>query len=194
VQLLSQLVAVSALLASLAPAPASAEVVYQYTGNFFTQVSSPYETSDRVLIALTLPSPLAANLNAYTYFGGTSIDVATWTLNAFTATDGVQSITELSSDTFISASFYTDTHGRIIRWSVTAQFSAGGAINTTSGGNFQYQIDFGALNGSMIGQNTIQPGTWAGPSQSTATPEPASVALLGVGLAALTTVRRRRSA
>jgi hypothetical protein len=65
--------------------PANADVVYDYTGQPFTQVSGPYTTTDSVTGSITVSSPLAANLTSF------DLDFSTG-LVAYSFSDGVQTI------------------------------------------------------------------------------------------------------
>jgi hypothetical protein len=90
--------------------PASVQAVpttYKYTGNHFTDVSGPYTTSMFVTAMVTLAGPLPANFEGFV------------TPLAFTFSDGVQTITNLISNSFTFFEFFTGPTGQIERWEVS---------------------------------------------------------------------------
>ena len=185
-RLRSLLVATSALLAPITIRPALADVVYQYTGHDFTVVSSPYDTSDYVSISVTLPAPLGPNLNGPQYAVNAPI-------LAYTATDGVQTITGPSGDTTGTFEFSTDGAGTITAWSVTISQDSGGSIVTQYGANFQVNlVDQGTLTRTELGYNEDEIGSWSGPNQTMSTPEPGSLAVIAIALAGLGWTRRQK--
>ena len=165
--------------------PATADVIYQYTGNPFTTVTSPYTTSDFVSGTIQLSSILPPNLNQ------ASIQV-----NAFRFSDGIQTLTSanlgLPTDSLVS----TDGSGAVVGfW----EFVFGGrnpeaptiqTLNAFPGMQGPVTQDEGRLGnlamGEPIGANTNSPGVW------TLVPEPSTALLLASGVVGLA-VRRRRA-
>ena len=165
--------------------PATADVIYQYTGNPFTTVASPYTTSDFVSGTIALSSILPPNLNQ-----------APIQANAFSFSDGVQTLTSanlgLPTDSLVS----TDGSGAIAGfW----EFVFGGrnpeapiiqTLNALQGMQGPVTQDEGRLGnlamGAPIGANTNSPGVW------TLVPEPSTALLLASGVVGLA-VRRRRA-
>jgi len=165
--------------------PATADVIYQYTGNPFTTVASPYTTRDFVSGTIELSSILPPNLKQ-----------APIQVNAFRFGDGVQTLTSanlgLPTDSLVS----TDGSGAIAGfW----EFVFGGrnpeapiiqTLNAFQGMQGPVTQDEGRLGnlamGAPIGANTNDPGVW------TLVPEPSTALLLASGVVGLA-VRRRRA-
>jgi len=166
--------------------PATADVIYQYTGKPFTTVTSPYTTSDFVSGTIQLPSVLPANLSF------TQIQV-----NAFSFSDGVQTLTSANSTLTPpgvppgnSPTVSTDGSGAITAWSfVVDQQSSGNGISTVNA--FNAPGDEGALGVLPVptasGMNSNNPGVW------TLVPEPSTGSLSALSLLMLgVTARVRR--
>jgi len=158
--------------------PATADVIYQYTGNPFTTVTPPYTTSDFVSVSLTLAEPLPPNFDG-------SPAIVNLTMN-----DGVQTLSS-SSNTgdcpqTICLELLTDGAGGIIGWSVFlgTTFTGGHSAISTAAGLpvILFTDEGGNLEGS--GVNSDSPGKWV-----EIVPEP-STGLLGISSAE----RKRRAA
>lgn len=161
---------------------AYADVIYQYTGNPFTTVSSPYTTNNFISLTMDLPSAVPPSssdfvLNSLTY----------------TFSDGVQTLTQ--SNSMFGGLVSTDQNGAITSWDVAAtaaldaQNTVSNAIATENDANGVQ--DGGAINlnipqDSNMGANAGNPGTW------TLVPEPSTLTLFAVGLSALGAVTRHR--
>jgi hypothetical protein len=89
-------------------ASADASVTYDYTGNDFTQVTSPYTISDNITGSFTLANPLGSNLTFPTPV----------TPLAFTFSDGVQTISQATTGVTASFDFSTDGAGGIASWQI----------------------------------------------------------------------------
>jgi hypothetical protein len=165
--------------------PATADVIYQYTGNPFTTVASPYTTSDFISGTIELSSILPPNLNQ------ASIQV-----NAFSFSDGVQTLTSATLGSPTDSLVSTDGSGAIVAfW----EFVFGGSnpeassiqtLNAFPGMQGPVTKDEGRLGnlamGEPIGANTNSPGVW------TLVPEPSTTLLLASGVVCLA-VRRRHA-
>jgi hypothetical protein len=182
---------VSGLVLSL-NAPAWANAIYTYTGNPFTTVLAPYTTADRVTATMTLTSPLAPNLP------GTDL---TPNLVDLIMSDGVQTIHLANPGpgtpdiiTFV----YTDATGAISSWEVNLGSdiqidpvtNALVGVSTTGGTAFQ-KNDNGLVLTSpttfATGSVLNNQGVW------TLVPEPGTVILLAMGLAAMPGLARRHT-
>ena len=122
-------------------------ITYTYTGNPFTVVSAPYTTSDFVSGMLTLAGPLVANM---------PLTNVTNQVNAFSFTDGVQTITLNNSAGYLFL-FATGAGGQITQWEVFVGQENGNTIDTTHAG---VTTDRGRY-GASIGYNIGTPGTWS---------------------------------
>jgi len=169
--------------------PASVQAVpttYQYTGNPFTFVESPYTTSDFVTAMITLAGPLGANM-----------PLTEVTPIAFTLSDGVQTITNHGPGFvfFTSFLFATDASGAISMWSAVVEnihdFGATGAIVTNNDPTDIHDSGIVIPEGGpfVLGANELTPGEWSGP---TSAPDPGStLSLMTLALMALGLVARR---
>ena len=133
-------VASAAIFAGTVPR-ASAAVEYDYTGTNFTSVSGAYTTADHVSGDIVLDSPLLS-----------STTTSDPTIDAYSFTDGINTISSTNPDAFVSTDiFTTDSAGRIVGGTLilrannappgpTAQISIGSPgdlalfANSTSGG------------------------------------------------------------
>jgi hypothetical protein len=163
---------------------AHADVILTYTGNHFTTASPPYTVNDKVTASITLAAPLGDNLN----FPNVSPI-------AYSLTDGVQTITSLSSTAVGVFTFSTDATGTITQWSIQAVpffarpvQSLPRIVTEKVEGPFGFSDDEAGLHGFMA-FNFANPGEWT--STSPAIPEPATVTVLGAGLLGLVFLRRR---
>jgi len=151
---------------------------YDYFGNGFTQVTAPYTNSDAVQIQLTLAGPLGFNLND-----------ASETMTSFSFADGTQTITGGTANSAF-AQFSTDASGAITGWFVDAKGPGSTEILSAS---LSFMADKGQINSSQYGSTEGAPGEWRLANVSTV-PEPATMLLLGLGVAGIGFVRRRKSA
>jgi PEP-CTERM motif len=164
----------AAALSAILPASSSADVIYTYTGNDFTNFttpSAPYTPADSVT---------------------GSIDVTT---GAFSFSDGFQTITSVNkvSDTI---NFTTDaSSGAVISWSINLTGSLGTIFTACVG---QCSVQNLIPNGEDLGTdtavastafNTDQPGTWA----VTTVPEPSTWAMMLLGFAGIGFLAYRRN-
>ena len=184
-----RLAAIAAI--SLSSLAAHADTVYTYTGNAFTISDAPYDSSDSVTGSFTVASPLAANMVLPSNFTWGSSNV-NWT--SFSFSDGFDpAITNLTvNPEFALLAVGTDSSGDITSWYVSfviADFSS--QLTTTT---FGHPIDYGLEINGGAAQVDNNPGTWSSSTStdSAATPEPSSLALLGTGLAGMCGAIRRR--
>jgi hypothetical protein len=143
---------------------ACADVVYDYTGQDFTTVASPYSTADRITGSFTVSTPFPAN--------ATNLPLA---VTSFSFSDGVQTITNLNSDLSSDHfSIWTDSTGAITGWtiSVFGEIQVGevqGSINILNDPNFPTVEDTGfsgRASGEALAAGTLvaavpEPSTWA---------------------------------
>jgi hypothetical protein len=174
--------------------PASASVIYEYTGNDFTIVSGSYTTAMKVTVTLTLAQPLLASQ--------TFLDVVP---ESYSFNDGVQTLT-----TGGQFRFSTDASGSITAWVVDAIVltplsrqtmitTLQPGVTTDSGSGITCSVaPFGCPGPNEViltnqtGSNLNDASIW----RVAAVPEPSTwaMAILGfVGIGAMT-YRRRKSA
>lgn len=166
-----------ALAALFAGSAASAQAVYVYTGNNFTNVFAPgYTTSDKITGTLTLSSTLPSSLTTLTN------EVALVTSYSFS--DGVNTFNSPCCDTGNQTifDFMTDSSGNITNWVVTLETDDNhtGDLTTESG---VAGFDQSLVGGVLGGDNEGVPGVWSLQSTMSAVPEPATWTLLLLGLA-----------
>jgi hypothetical protein len=178
-------------------APAGAVAIYTYTGNTFESVGRwpmpPYTTTDRVTATMTLTGPLGPDLSGFD---------ATPNLVALSMSDGHQTL-DLTNPgpgvPAIIATFFTDAAGNITGW--IARVGTFITVGPTKDVLF-FGISTQSFPGSQIIDTVAQtvppftsdldafvqndPGVW------TLIPEPGTVTLLALGLAAMAGVRRRK--
>ncbi len=156
---------------------ARAAIMFDYQGNNFTNVVSPYSTGDNVSGWIELASELQANANDLTLAPV-----------AFSFTDGVQTITNLNALIATFNDVDTDIDGLPVEWNIQLCIDAGcstNAIETIDA--LGLRIDT-ATSGGVTVLVSDDPGSW----EYKTVPEPATISLVGIGLAGLACLRRRK--
>ena len=172
------LLALTAVVALSVAYPASVQAVpttYQYTGNPFTTVSGPYTTSDFVSAMVTLAGRIAPNM-----------PLTTVTPTAFTFSDGVQTLTNLTPSITFLFQFATGPTGAFTQWNVAVNNQTGSVIRTTDVTGFLTR-DMGASSPTSVGSNNNSPGTWsrvAGVADTGSTLSLMTLTLMALGLVA----------
>jgi hypothetical protein len=173
----------------LKSAPAETVYTYSYVGNPFTDVTSPFTTSDFITASFTTNSLLAAN----SVFGETDIYPTT-----FSVSDGIDTITNGNPGVdFETITFSTDAVGDITEWDFHIADQTTGNIMTQ---NFKDSPIFGteirdlSIQFPSLAQGEVlnDPGVWSVSETTATTPEPSSIALLGSGALGIIGLMRRR--
>jgi hypothetical protein len=172
-------------MAVLAAASASANVVYDYTGNDYTSYAGSYTGTENVTLSITLASTLGPNLTQ-----------AREDPLSFSFSDGVQTITDTTPGASISVLFSTDAAGSITHWDVYTQFYDSNArvydhIETNNSiGFFPYDYAVHGINpdDGSFGRSGV-PGQW---TVASAVPEPSTWAMMVLGFAGLGFMAYRR--
>jgi hypothetical protein len=163
------------LLLWLAPA-ANADVIYQYTGNPFTTVPSPYTVGDIVSGTIQLSAALPPNSGNVLLGSNTPIS-----LDGYSFSDGVGTLTSANSIVAL-ADVSTNGSGVITVWSF--EFSG------TGHGIVSQNVPPGPGSIQDLGDTTVRasvvnnPGTW------TLVPEPSTLTLFGLAIALLVWARK----
>jgi hypothetical protein len=157
----------------------AAATTYTYTGNDFTNVTSPFTTSDSISGTLTFATPLGPNLSNQAV-----------TPTSFSFTDGEDTFTNLNATGTLFINFYTNSAGVPTHWYIVIDTAnAEMFTNYNHNGNAG---DEGAINFTTEAYNSQDPGSF---SVST-TPLPAALPLFATGLGAMGLLgwRRKRKA
>ena len=162
---------------------ALAGVIYTYTGNDFSWASycGSYTDTDQITGSITFASALPDNLELTSNIP---------TIVSFDFDDGVRTITDESTTGDNEFMFVTDASGNIVQWNVQVNDANGYIESENNSSDLDGPYDQAVYYGEGLGVNSDDPGTWTG--ETSAAPEPATLALLGSALAGLGLFRRRR--
>jgi PEP-CTERM motif-containing protein len=174
---------------------AKADAIYTYTGNNFTQF---YNGSIHPSIVC---SPLCNITGSFTLSSALGANLSNVTISpvSYSFTDGLSTNTDANSvvDNF---QISTDGAGNITAWTIYTQINP----NHSPCSQNEYGIytsnghDLGEISGDLCTSpydqyaQSFTSGTWVETNSVTATPEPASLALLGSGLLGIGAGLRRK--
>ena len=182
------LLAASAVL--LATLTAKADTSYIYTGQNFSSALAPVTTTDSLSGYFTIAGPLAASSVTYVSSDGApagALDPSSWSF-----TDGVTTFNQTNS--LFGAELITNSSDSISYWSLSILGPVNGVDQTffttsVATANGFYDV----INGVGGASVSTTKGTFAVGNPPPATPEPASIALLGTALVGSLTAFRKRN-
>jgi hypothetical protein len=165
--------------------PATATVMYQYTGKPYATATTPYTTAMSINGTITLTNQLAPGLTNQDF----ATDISN---NGYSFTDGVNTYNLVNDGPLAlgDARFSTNSSGAITAWIFAAtQKASNMTMQMLSSCTPATQCDR-VINGSntaFLATNTTA-GTWS------LVPEPTTLTLTAIGLSALVAATRRRRA
>lgn len=189
----ASVVVLAALIGWLAPCARADSITYTYTGNPFPAdalygsyvtgcADVPVTGACAIDGTFTLSAPLGDNLTGVESYTQTAVE-------SFSFTDGFNTLTDSTPDSYSSFYFDTDANGNIIAWNIEISLNDGSLSLETQNDGYGVQDESSTSDGG--GEIEFDAGSLVEQSPSQV-PEPSTWVLFGTALALMSLVSYRR--